>query len=536
MTFVRSLLLVLGLTGALAAQAANGFAISGVVVDEGSRRPIGGAKLVLLQSQRGMDSRKLMVAGADGQFRFAGLTPGKYNLMGEADGYPQQGLNAREQYVTAVVVGPGKDSEHVVFALRREARVSGTVTDEAGEPVRDAQVALLRKETVSGQERVMLPRGFAQTDDLGRYKIRGLPAGQYFIAVVASPWYADDGGNGPRELDAAYPVTFYGGATDERDARPVELKTGARLQADVTLFPVRALRVTFPAKSMEGKSLILMRNVFKTWPINSCAGMRGTMNTMSCVKGVAPGEYLAVLHRFDPQAQGEKRFWQGARQAVQVPVTIESDIQLDPDALIAQGATIKGILKLETDSPQPRSGKSERPVILFQTDDVLTRFFARVDENGAFETTVGPGTYHLQVVNARNVLVQDIVASGSVRVDGHNIVVGTGAGTLAFTASDRVGTIEGLVTEGGKPLSGAMVVLVPEKGMAAKELVRRDESDSDGTFSLPMVPDGKYTLLALKRGWEMRWAEPGVLDPYMKGGVPVEIIGTAKKQVTVNAQ
>ncbi|GAC1655845.1 MAG: hypothetical protein NVS9B15_16780 [Acidobacteriaceae bacterium] len=88
----------------------------------------------------------------------------------------------------------------------------------------------------------------------------------------------------------------------------------------------------------------------------------------------------------------------------------------------------------------------------------------------------------------------------------------------------------------GQPLSGAMVLLIPEKGVKQKDLLRRDESDSDGTFTLRGVPEGKYTVVAIRDGWHVRWADPEVLRPYLAAGVPVQVVGSSTRQVAVEAK
>lgn len=64
----------------------------------------------------------------------------------------------------------------------------------------------------------------------------------------------------------------------------------------------------------------------------------------------------------------------------------------------------------------------------------------------------------------------------------------------------------------------------------------RDQSDSDGTFTLPEVVPGQYTLLALVNGWDLDWAEPGVLQPYLAKGQAVTVRPNGKLNLTVNAQ
>jgi hypothetical protein len=67
-------------------------------------------------------------------------------------------------------------------------------------------------------------------------------------------------------------------------------------------------------------------------------------------------------------------------------------------------------------------------------------------------------------------------------------------------------------------------------------LFRRDQSDSDGTFTLPNVLPGQYTLLAIENGWDLEWSNSSALLPFMKEGKPIEVPAEGKLQVQVTAQ
>jgi hypothetical protein len=68
-----------------------------------------------------------------------------------------------------------------------------------------------------------------------------------------------------------------------------------------------------------------------------------------------------------------------------------------------------------------------------------------------------------------------------------------------------------------------MVVLVPDDPGHNLVLFRRDQSDSDGTFSLYNILPGTYTLLALENAWDVEWANPSVLGKYLKAGRVVQV-------------
>jgi hypothetical protein len=68
-----------------------------------------------------------------------------------------------------------------------------------------------------------------------------------------------------------------------------------------------------------------------------------------------------------------------------------------------------------------------------------------------------------------------------------------------------------------------MVLLAPEDPKNNEILFRRDQSDSDGTFTIPNIVPGRYRLLAIERGWELEWANPAVLQAFLTKSIPVEV-------------
>ena len=169
------------------------------------------------------------------------------SMANAREGYQQHGA-----YTTGIAVGDGLDSEHLVFRLHRRAVITGRVTDEYGEPLRQAQIILLRFENGSGS-RVPSAQARALTDDLGEYRFAHLLPGKYYVAVSAHPWYsqttlssapalAESGfrPSGPNSapnsnplLDVVYQVTFSPNATEGGTAEELLLAAGETKQADI---------------------------------------------------------------------------------------------------------------------------------------------------------------------------------------------------------------------------------------------------------------------------------------------------------------
>jgi hypothetical protein len=63
---------------------------------------------------------------------------------------------------------------------------------------------------------------------------------------------------------------------------------------------------------------------------------------------------------------------------------------------------------------------------------------------------------------------------------------------------------------------------------------RRDQSDSDGSFSLRDVAPGQYTVVAIQDGWKLDWARPGALAGYLAHGVAVKVTDQSGKPIQLS--
>ena len=151
---------------------------------------------------------------------------------------------------------------------------------------------------------------------------------------------------------------------------------------------------------------------------------------------------------------------------------------------------------------------------------------------------VEPGDYRIEPLNPRwhveSISVNGKSAPGAllhVTGEGQKATVALGTGSVTMT---------GYVAREGKPVSGAMVVLVPANGDHSFELYRRDQSNLDGSFSFSAVVPGNYLLLAVTDGWPLEWGKPDALAAYLPKAIPVSVAaesgGAMKIEERVPAQ
>jgi len=64
----------------------------------------------------------------------------------------------------------------------------------------------------------------------------------------------------------------------------------------------------------------------------------------------------------------------------------------------------------------------------------------------------------------------------------------------------------------------------------------RDQSDSDGSFTLQEITPGRYTLVAIENGWNQQWADPVVFKQWLNAGEAVQVAPNGEYTVKVRVQ
>ena len=297
-------------------------AISGVVVDSVSDRPLPGAVVTLSPFAGALVNAGLaqvsqpmrQITDELGRFVFTGLS-GKSNYtitcakLGYFDGaFGRRGLAGAYNQPRRVSLTDGQWFKDARIEMIKPGAIAGTVRDETGDPLVGVTVRAYAEIFVSGA-RQLASGGFAVTDDRGMYRLASLPPGRYFVAVPSvqhaapadmlsdppvpnfpggqdalareintrrSPAFAVDpvhrlviaAGSPPLAPSAAgrpqvYPMTFSPAARTVSDATAIELQPGVdRPAVDIQLRAVPAFRVSghieAPPEAVSGMSLRLM--------------------------------------------------------------------------------------------------------------------------------------------------------------------------------------------------------------------------------------------------------------------------------------
>jgi len=134
-----------------------------------------------------------VVAAADGTFSVVGATPGTYRISASVGAPATTGWSLKSAIVsgstrdvldTPIEIKPGEDITGLTLTFTDQpAELSGTLIDAKGKPVAGYIVVVFSTDrsywTASGRRgRPML------SGQDGRFKVTGLPAGEYYLAVI----------------------------------------------------------------------------------------------------------------------------------------------------------------------------------------------------------------------------------------------------------------------------------------------------------------------------------------------------------------
>ena len=502
------------------------YRISGIAINAATGDPLDRAS-ISLALPKDFSTVQSTQTGADGHFVFDHLPATKYALTGSRRGFITASYDEHDQYSTAIVTGEGFSSENLVLRLVPEAVISGIVSEDSGDPVENARVSLYRQSHDSGIEKIQLVSN-TNTDDVGAYEFSGLASSEYFIAATGRPWYADNNAGMMRSsnesgmpqntqhspLDLVYGTNFYSDATNADDATPIPLKGGDRLQINFALHPIPALHLLVhtpvpedPRQANMVPMPALDQQVFGT-------SDNVEMNSRYIAPGlteisIAPGEYRIHLSG-GPIAAAERL----------TTVNVTSDQAVDVGSGGPLTANITGKVAMASGETFPQNS-----VIALTSSDGQSHNGSVVNKDGNFElANVLPGKYRLDGwINGKHLFLARLAATGA-EVEGDRITVGSNPVMVAARVyADPNLEVTGFAKKDGKPVAGAMIVLIPQDPANNRDLFRRDQTDSDGSFSLLDVIPGRYSVVAIEDGWTLNWAEADVIAHYLARGQAVTV-------------
>jgi hypothetical protein len=532
--------------------------IRGRVIAADSGAPLRRAQ-VRLTSQ---DARTAKSATTDteGRFELADLPAGRYTLTVSKAGYLtlQYGQRRPLERGRPIDLTDAQVLERTDVLLPRGGAVTGRIVDEYGEPLADATVQALRYQYVGGQRQLVPAGRSAQTDDLGQYRIYGLPPGDYYItaatrtpmaafqaAVVAVP--PPTGGPldaGVMGLQAAqamrealggsdddvtgYAPSYYPGTTTLSDAQRVTIGIAEDMPGISFAMTVAKLaRISGTVVDSQGQALargmvmIRPRRGGGSVMFFRAGATNGVVNGGAfTVNGVPPGDYILQVRTAGPGSGVFGGPGRADAEFANAPISINgSDIE---GMVIAtsKGATISGHVTFNG-SRAPSSAAMLVTAVAAEPDQMPIGpggLNGRVSTDGTFELRGLSGPNMFRVGNPpsgwtlRAVLFDGVDITDTPReFKGGETVTG-----LEIELSDKPTRITGAVTDTQNQAIQDYAVVVfsndRDQWIPQSRFVRAGRPDQEGRFQMAGLPPGRYLAVALQyleQGSEM---DPELLE------------------------
>jgi uncharacterized GH25 family protein len=260
--------------------------VSGQVLEDGTNTPVADARVfVVLDDERATpdDSPPEALSDRDGRYQFDMLTPGRYHIAAQKDGFATPMDPSTMQIFE---VAAGQVLHGLTVSLWRGGAFAGRVLDPQGQPITNVGVTALLKRlnrndqgVASSGPPLLMPSGQGQTNDLGEFRISGLWPGEYVIVATAESKF---GGVATQPSAATTTTaTYFPGTADVSAAQPVAV------QSDETVSDLIIPLVSVPAFKISGVVVDGAGAPVANAMVMLVGGQRGTDLLLSLVVGPA---------------------------------------------------------------------------------------------------------------------------------------------------------------------------------------------------------------------------------------------------------
>jgi hypothetical protein len=420
----------------------------------------------------------------DGRYELKQLPAGRYMMSASRSNYVGHtwGQKRPGGVGTRIDVADGQTVAAVDFKLMRAGVITGRVVDEAGDPVTDVQVAPVRSQLMNGTRQMMPTGRGASTNDLGEFRIFGLPPGRYYIAAVYRGAMGSDSDD-----RSGYAPTYYPGTGNMAQAQRITIAAGQTIDSvNFTLLPVRTVKVSGIALDAQGRPLsgAYINTITRSFMAGS-GGAAVRPDGKFTISGLTPGEYALRVSL------------PGNTESATMPITIDDTDVSDIQLITSKPATIRGRVILDDSAPAPK-GSSLR--VFVQNDiPILVSGNAPVKDDFTFETTMAAG-------HARVTLFGGEWRLRTVRLDDADVtdagfdVPPTGINGLVVELSARHADLSGTVVDANGAAARDYVVLIFPKNAeqwTKSNAVFTARPTGEGPFKLK-VPGGDYYAVAVE--------------------------------------
>ena len=130
---------------------------------------------------------KAALTDAEGRFEFRELPAGRFTLQASKSGFVsvQYGQTRPFESGKPIELADKQSLDNADISMPRGSVIAGRIVDEFGDAIPDVSVTAMRQTWQNGRRRLVpSPGRVAQTNDLGHFRIYGLPPGDYYVSAT----------------------------------------------------------------------------------------------------------------------------------------------------------------------------------------------------------------------------------------------------------------------------------------------------------------------------------------------------------------
>jgi hypothetical protein len=452
---------------------------------------------------------RVVSTDAQGAYELTELPAGRYSLNASKGSYVALSYGQVRPFEVGkpLEILDGQTVEKVDFSLPRGAVITGHIFDEFGEPIADVQVAPMRYAYIQGQRRLMPTGRMGSTNDIGEYRMFGLPPGQYYISAT---FRSNMSGFAESDDRSGYAPTYYPGTGNVADAQRVTLGIGQTLSdVNLTLVPARTARIRGTAVSSEGRPITnayvmaMQRQTGGAFMGFGANGGQVRPDGSFSVGGLAPGDYFLQVNTGGSGPGGTAEF---ASAVVSVGGEDVDGVRL----VTAKMSLGTGRIVVDGTAPSQRLSAIQLMTSPVHPDDfMMGGGGATVKDDLTFELRARPGLLAIRLAGT----FPDLSLK-AVRLNGQD-VTDTGiefkpnedVNGIEVEVTTKVSQVSGLVTDNRGETAKDYTVIVfardREKWAGSSRYVSIGRPDQDGRFKIRSLPAGEYYAAALE------YVEPG---------------------------
>jgi hypothetical protein len=463
--------------------------ISGRVVGGDTGRPLRRAQVHI--SGEGVPQGRGVTTDDDGRFELTDLPAGSYTLMAAKGGYAtvMYGQRRPMESPRPIELAAGQRLQGLNLNLPRGAVIAGRVTDDVGEPVANIGVRALRYYRMQGRL-MLVPGGFFfngnSTDDLGRFRIFGLPAGDYYISA-GNDAFREQG----MVWDANESVvrTYFPGTPSLSDAQ--RIRVGAGEEVTSVNFAIAAARAaTISGTVIDSLGQPVERGHIMMEESGNLMGTGGSgmvENGAFTVRNVSPGTYTLHVNMGDND-----------REAASVQVNVASEDITGLAIVTSPAAAIVGQVLFESEPLKVvMPGELLFVAVGTGTASLMRSGHFYVKDDWTFEARVhhdGPAVIRAETLPEEWMLKAVLHGGVDVTESGIDFRAGQRIDGVQVVLSNRLSMLTGTVAgRNGKPTQDCSVVVFPDDPRGWGPLSR-------GLFAVRPSQRGRYEITKLPAG------------------------------------